>query len=73
MKTQASSRNRRGWAGGGVLLLVAAGWMVSLGGVSTRAAAEVRSATQVENPSSAWSGSYRIADADRDVLDLQLD
>jgi len=71
MKTQATSRNRRGWAGGGVLLLVAAGWMVSLGGVSTRAAAEVRSATRVENPSAA--SSYRIANADRDVLDLQLD
>jgi len=47
--------------------------ITSLGGISTRAAAEIPSATRVENPSPASGDTFRIAVADRDVLDLQLD
>ncbi len=73
MKTRVSG-GKRGVVGRGVVaLVVVAGSWLSLGGVSTRAAAEVRSAARVENPSASSADSYRIADADRDMLEQQLD
>ncbi len=71
MKRKSASAGR-GWVGSAAAILLAAGAML-WGGVSKPAAGSpgLTAAVRVENPSAAQTAHF--ANADRDVLELQLD